>query len=264
VAAKYDRIADDLRKKVSTGEWASGQQIPPETDLMRDYRVSLNTMRTALKVLRSEGLLEARHGTGTFVSAPRQRVRRVNDRYHWEKGRVHKSEDELRTKGATEVDTGLPVQDLTFSATYDQVKADERLAAMFNVLVGEPMLHRLYTAASASEQVPLSFNDSYIPLALIQANPDLLDQDREPWPGGTQRQLASVGIELDRIVDEVTARPPQGDEAERLGLHPGVSLIVVRKISVDTTDRVVEVSEIVMPGDRYELVYITPLERWQK
>jgi GntR family transcriptional regulator len=41
-----------------------------------------------------------------------------------------------------------------------------------------------------------------------------------------------------------------------------VSLLVVRKISIDTYDRVVELSDILMPGDRAEAVYTTRLSRW--
>ncbi len=99
---------------------------------------------------------------------------------------------------------------------------------------------------------------------LIATNPDLLDEGKEPWPGGTQHQLYTIGIELDRIEDEIRARPPMPEEAELLDIEPGVSVFVLTKVSVDTTSRVVEISEIVMPADRTELLYTMPLKRWRQ
>ncbi len=63
-------------------------------------------------------------------------------------------------------------------------------------------------------------------------------------------------------VDEVSARPPQGDEAEQLGITAGVAVLVLRKTSIDTHGRVVEISDVIMPGDRTVMTYQTSLERW--
>ncbi|CAM5698671.1 Transcriptional regulator OS=Streptomyces antimycoticus OX=68175 GN=SSPO_055370 PE=4 SV=1 [Streptomyces antimycoticus] len=52
------------------------------------------------------------------------------------------------------------------------------------------------------------------------------------------------------------------EEAEALGLKKGVSVIVLRKICTDIRDRVVEVSDVTLCGDRTELVFTTPLKRW--
>ena len=262
MAGKYHRIADDLRRRVDRGELSRGQRLPAETALMQQYGVSLPTMRSALAVLRAEGLIESRHGRGTFVRAARQRVRRSNERYQWEKSRITAPEAERRRIGATERDTGLTVDDLEFFATYDDaVRADEPLAEVFGVPAGTRLLCRTYRTRSRGEAVPLSFAHSYLLYDMVKVNPDLLDERREPWPGGTQHQLHTIGVELDRIVDEVTARPPRGDEAELLDVPPGVSLLALRKISIDTDGRVVEVSDLVLPGDRHELVYTTPLAR---
>lgn len=263
MASKYDRIADDLRRKIRNGELPPGARLPAETALMEQYKVSLPTMRSALGVLRTEGLIESRHGHGTYVREPRQPVWRTNERYQWEKDRVRADESERRKSGATEHDTGLTVDNLEFSASYDDSEtADESLAKAFNVPAGTRLLRRTYQTRSRRENAPLSIAESYLLYDMVKTKPDLLNEENEPWPGGTQHQLSTIGIELDRIVDEITARPPRGQEAELLDVTPGVSLIVLRKISIDTQDRVVEVSDIIMPGDRYELRYTTPLKRW--
>src|SRR4051794_38689352 len=108
MAAKYDSIAGDLRRRVQLGEWAPGERLPnEEPDLTTEYKVSLNTLRRALDLLAAEGLIDKRQGIGNFVRPPRQRMRRTPERYHWEKSRVPLPESERRTTGATEQDTGL-------------------------------------------------------------------------------------------------------------------------------------------------------------
>jgi GntR family transcriptional regulator len=99
---------------------------------------------------------------------------------------------------------------------------------------------------------------------MIKENPALLNPSNEPWPGGTHHQLSTVGIEIDRIVDDITARPPIGDELEELGISAGVAVLVLRKTSIDTRDRVVEIVDAVYPGDRTELSYTIRLKHWDE
>ena len=261
MAGNYSRIAEDLRRKIDRQELPWGQRLPAEIVLMAQYGVSLPTLRSALAVLRAEGLIESRHG-GIYVRASRQRVRRSNERYQWEKNRVTAPEAERRSVGATERDTGLTVDDLEFFATYDDAaEADDRVAEVFAVPTGTRLLCRTYRTRSRGENVPLSFAHSYLLYEMVKVNPDLLDEHREPWPGGTQHQLHTIGVEVDRIVDEITARPPRDNEVDLLDVPSGVPILVLRKISIDIDDRVVEVSELVLPGDRHELIYTTSLTR---
>ncbi|MGW3612542.1 GntR family transcriptional regulator [Micromonospora sp. NPDC005163] len=262
--AKWERIAADWREKIHSGELAPEFKLPNEQTLKADYEVSLPVVRQALDALEAEGLVDRRHGRGTFVRAPRQRVRRSPERYQWEKDRARLPESQRRRTGATERDTGLTMQDLEFSAEYRTVPATVELGRLFSVPVGAKMLERVYRTGSRRENAPLSLNTSYMVYDVVAENPALLDAHNEPWPGGTQNQLLSIGIELDRIVDEITARPPGPEEAEALRLPPGVSVLILRKISIDTSDCVVEVSNVVLPGDRTEFVYTTKLARWSE
>jgi len=157
----------------------------------------------------------------------------------------------------------LTVSDLNFEAEFSTIEADGDLAEAFGVTEGAPLLQRVYRTRSKREDAPLSLIHSYLVRSMIEANPDLLRVDKEPWPGGTQHQLYTIGIELDRIVDEVTARPPSPDEAEALDLGGGVAVLVIRKTSYAVDDRVVEVADIVFPGDRTQLAYATKLKRWR-
>jgi GntR family transcriptional regulator len=63
----YRRIAEDLRRKIETGELAPGSPLPTELELRDMYGASRNTIRDAVKWLTSRSLAETRPGQGTFV-----------------------------------------------------------------------------------------------------------------------------------------------------------------------------------------------------
>lgn len=262
MALKYERVTDDLRRKILRGELAPGEQLQPQTSLAEHYRVSLPTIQQALGVLEAEGFLDAIHGIGTYVRANKQPIRRRADRYQWEKNRALLTEDERKATGGTEHDTGLSVNDLEFHSEYNIEEADSDLADALEIQPGERVLHRTYQTSIKSEGVVISMSDSYLIYDVVAANPDLLDASNEPWPGGTHHQLHTVGIEIGRVTDEVGARPPRGNEAEFLGIKPGVAVLTLRKTSYDITGRVIEVAYAIMPGDRTVLTFETELERW--
>lgn len=62
------QIADSLRQRICLGELAVGAQLPPERALAQQLGVCTATVQKALKVLESEGLIEAHRGRGRFVS----------------------------------------------------------------------------------------------------------------------------------------------------------------------------------------------------
>lgn len=63
----YRQIADDLRSKIESDEFAHGARLPTEADLMEQYDASRNTVRDAVRRLAARGLVETRAGQGTFV-----------------------------------------------------------------------------------------------------------------------------------------------------------------------------------------------------
>ncbi|MET8448887.1 GntR family transcriptional regulator [Streptomyces sp. NPDC005209] len=258
----YEEIADDLRRSIRDGAREPGDRLPSEADLSRHYGRSLPTVQSALRVLSEEGLIDKRPGLGTFVRRPRTLTVRGNGRHQWEKNRARQHETVRARTGVTEHDTGLCRDDLVFSARYREVEASEELAGLFGVAVGTPLLERTYRTRCATETAPLNLVTSYLVRDMIAANPDLLDETKEPWPGGTQHQLSTVGIELDRIEERCTARPPTPEEAKALELSGGTSVILLRKTSYDIDGRVVDLSLVTLPGDRTELVFTTCLERW--
>lgn len=65
------RILNDIRSKIISGEWAPGHRIPFEHELTEQYGCSRMTVSKALSQLAASGLIERRRRSGSFVRQPR-------------------------------------------------------------------------------------------------------------------------------------------------------------------------------------------------
>lgn len=63
-----DRTAEHLANLILSGEWAAGEYLPSEVELIRRLGVSRTAYREALSRLEAQGLIEVRHGVGTRVT----------------------------------------------------------------------------------------------------------------------------------------------------------------------------------------------------
>jgi GntR family transcriptional regulator len=68
--ALYQRIAEELAQKVTSGTWPVGALFPTEHQLMDQYGASRNTIRAALKQLQDIGMVSRRRNRGTMVEGP--------------------------------------------------------------------------------------------------------------------------------------------------------------------------------------------------
>ena len=63
-----EQIIDILQERITEGFYPVASRLPAESELAEEFNVSRTTIRTALSVLSSTGMLNRRHGVGTFVS----------------------------------------------------------------------------------------------------------------------------------------------------------------------------------------------------
>lgn len=64
----WAQIVEDLRRRLIGGEFA--QRFPTDEELIRDYGVSRQTVREAVRRLSAEGLVERHRGRGSSVTTP--------------------------------------------------------------------------------------------------------------------------------------------------------------------------------------------------
>ncbi len=62
------QIVDQIRARCASGNLTSGDRLPSVRELARELAVNQNTILRAYERLTAEGVLELRHGEGTFVA----------------------------------------------------------------------------------------------------------------------------------------------------------------------------------------------------
>lgn len=65
---RYLQLSSLFRRMISSGQWQLGAQIPTVEELAAEYGVARATVRQALGILDSEGLIERFRAKGTFVT----------------------------------------------------------------------------------------------------------------------------------------------------------------------------------------------------
>jgi GntR family transcriptional regulator len=242
----FKQIADRLRAAIEDGELEPGARLPSEQELIEVHGVARGTIRQAVNLLRSEGLVRTEHGRGTFVR-DRAPVRRLaHDRFarrHRQRGRaayLAELEAEGRVAEVQVLDVG-------------RAKASDDVAVWLQLAMGADVLVRRRRYLADGE--PMELATSYVPWALAEGT-----QMVEPntGPGGVYARLEERGHQLKRFSEEVTARMPTVDEVRALRLQPGVPVIRLVRVAYDTDELPVETCDTVMAADRYVLSYELP------
>ncbi|MGH2533414.1 MAG: FadR/GntR family transcriptional regulator [Thermomicrobiales bacterium] len=69
VTRSYEQVVEQIHDGIRSGALTPGQRLPTERELGESFGVSRGVVREALKVLASMGLVEARQGSGNYISA---------------------------------------------------------------------------------------------------------------------------------------------------------------------------------------------------
>ncbi len=74
------RVCDALRAQIADNALPAGTRLPGESLLAKELKISRPTLREATRILARDGLLDIRHGVGTFVAASSPHLRNALDR----------------------------------------------------------------------------------------------------------------------------------------------------------------------------------------
>ncbi|MDX2099729.1 MAG: GntR family transcriptional regulator [Leptolyngbyaceae cyanobacterium bins.59] len=67
-------ISEELRGQILNGDYAPGEQLPSEHQLMQQFQVSRITVRRAIANLVNQGLATSRRGKGVFVKSQQKAI----------------------------------------------------------------------------------------------------------------------------------------------------------------------------------------------
>jgi DNA-binding GntR family transcriptional regulator len=224
---RYRTIADELRRRVESGDLAAGALLPSESELSESYGVSRVTVRKALELLREESLIDARQGFGWFVAAApvRQSL-----------GRLGTIEDQLGELG---VSSERRVVGFRFRAAPRRVREVLGVDAVLEV-----------RRVNLADGQPFARVTVWCPEEL-GARLSRADVEASPF-------YELVGVPLGGATQTIGAAAAGADDAGLLAVPEGSPVLRCERITRDQQDRPVLFSEHVFPAHRTEFVVDMP------
>ncbi|MFI6308507.1 GntR family transcriptional regulator [Amycolatopsis thailandensis] len=243
----FRQIAADLRQKISAGSFAPGDQLPSERELTETYQASRPTVRDAIKVLRAEGLVTAEHGRGVFVRPPAKIQRLARNRL----SRAARAQN----RGAFLGDAHAGGFTASTSVKVRFEEADERVADLLGIEVGTEVTVRDRVMRADGLVVMLAV--SRLPRDLTRGT---AIEEVNTGPGGAYARLEEAGHTIEDFAEIVGTRAPTPEEASLMQLPESVSLLKITRIAFGVNDTRLEINDMLLDGERFELVYTWPAD----
>lgn len=229
---KYAQVVAEIQRRIESGQYAPGSLLPSEHQLVNEFDVSRPTIVRALSSLRQDGWIETQQGRGSFV-----------------RGRPALAGAQ-RTRPA---ESALELPETALSGTL--VQAGVKLAPGYVVsLLGLDRGAKAFLRQrllSEDDGTPVELASIWLPLEVASgtdlASADLLSES-------IRHHLASrKKLRLDHAIERISARKPTGEEASLLQVAADAPVLNVIVTAYDATAQPVQVTDLVLPGDRHEI-----------
>jgi GntR family transcriptional regulator len=253
----YLRIAADLRQQISSGKLPPGARLPTESETMRRYGVSNTIAKKVRQLLVSEGIVEARRGSGVFViEEPRRLIRHAHGRP--QRGPAPGSPFARDAEAAG--------YHATWQFHSERIMASEAIAKRLEIRQGDEVMHTRHLFLA--DDFPIQVTESWEPLAITGGTPvewpeyaeSGIAEQRDDVPVGVVARMDSIGVHIECAEEEVEDRAATPDEIEQLKLPPTrTGVLHVKRTYYADRGRPVETADIVLPGRRYRLHYRIPI-----
>ena len=216
-----------LKDQILSGSWKTGDLVPAEPELCRDFGVSRTTVRQALAELTHEGLVVRERGRGTFVAPAKLTERAVE-----------------RLSGFFEDMVALGYPPVSRVLKQEVVPAAEQVAARLNLRPGTRVVEIERLRLVQGE--PVLLTTTYLPHKLC---PGLESADL------TRRSLyeyleSVCGLTLARGRRTIEAVAADARQAKLLHIRKGAPLVFLESVSYLADGRPIEFYLALHRGDR--------------
>ena len=224
-----DQVASELLASIHSRKFKPGDQLPSVEKLASDMGVGRSTVREGLRLLQAKGLVEIRHGIGTFIAPER----------------ITHTSGILSGFSETILERGMKPRSEVLQN--EIILADIETANKLEIGVGNQVniLKRLRFA----DEIPMALETS---ISSLKRFPDLLQQD---WNGTTslyafmREHYKVIPTKITHIVQAVSAVKAQ---SKYLLIQSKSPLLLVETIAYDQTGIPIEFGRSYYRADRYE------------
>lgn len=231
--ALYVRLTSVLRRRIESGEWGQGHRIPSIEELSEEYGVARNTVRQALQLLRSDGLIEGGRGVGTFVLKRRGNGIANTDLKEAISDPLHLGSD----------------QAIEVLSRSKRVELPEHLR-------GERKAYPDYTQVRKIHRFrgqPFALMDIYVASSVYARFPKGQDNSTK-----IAKLLRDSGVRIADSRLEITTRHPDQETARLLEYSMAGSLVCMRRWRTDKENRIVTAGTYLYRGDLFVLDIAEP------
>ena len=224
----YMRLKLAFEAFIHSQKLQQGDALPSERDISDTCNVSRVTVRRAIDALVNEGTLVRRHGSGTYVGAPRERLEQPLS------CATSFSEDMARrgmVSSSSWLDRGLYLPN-----------SDEMMS--FG-LTGSSMVARLRRLRLAGG-VPVALENASLPSDILP-DPESVDLS-------LYAHLARLNARPARAVQRISARLLTSEEARLLAVPKGEAGLAVHRVAYLDSGRAIETTKTLYRSDLYDLV----------
>jgi GntR family transcriptional regulator len=234
----YQRIAEEIRDKITRGELRAGDQIPSLPTLKAERRASFQTGQAAFDLLKSWGLVETKPGRGTFVV---EEIPVVN----WMTEMTLPGPDGTRKRWKDVVGRigKVGTQRVTGAG---RMPAPPDVAHAYGYEAGTEVAwrQRLMISDGRPAQIATSYYSDAVAAAVpALTNPELL-------PTNAMQLMSHTDFEITGGEDEVMARAATAEEAGLLEVAPSAPVSEVFRTARNAVGDVVTVERMVTYGPR--------------
>jgi GntR family transcriptional regulator len=226
---KYERIAEALRARIADGEFEPGALLPSGRDLADQWSVSRATVVKAMDVLRNDGLVVARAGSG-FTVTETPVARPAGNR-----------------RSSSRIAGGLPFRRL---GKPDWQVPPGPVADALGLAHSEVALRRR-RLVMLPDGGAFTLVTAWFPSDVADAAPRLKEEG--PLAEGTTRYVArQTGRSPEQGTDVTTVRLLTADEAELLDAAIPAAAAVVVHTARDAKGRALVCEEGITPADLWQ------------
>jgi DNA-binding GntR family transcriptional regulator len=255
--AVYLKVLADLRAQIRDGVLAPGARVPSRNGIIARYGVGETAAKHALAVLAAEGLIETRAGSGSYVRPVPEPCHLEHDRLSFP-GSPFGLPDSRRpgpAPAAGAPGSAGPPPVVTWEHQTEHVPAPRQVARRLRLTAGEPVTRTTYLLMADGK--PVQRATSFEPASLT-AHTQVQFPEEGPFAGrGVIERMRVIGVRVDSVVEEISVRPCDREEAGALGISAGAAALVVDR-EHRAGPRVVETAEIVVAAEGFRLRYRMP------
>jgi GntR family transcriptional regulator len=242
----YLRVAEDLRMRIREGLLAPGARVPSRNAIIARYGVGETAAKHALQVLATEGLIEARAGSGSYVRPLPASRYLEHDRPHFPGSPFGLDE------AALPADHPAALR-VTWEHQTEHAAPSPAIARRLGGTAATALITVTRYLLTADGE-PVQLATSYEPSGLTEGTQVALPEQGPLAGRGVIERMRSIGIEVDQVTEDLSVRQSLLAEADALALPPGAPVLLMERVHLSGGSPV-ETADIVIPAARFRLRY---------